>query len=320
MMHPTVKAAGTALPNALTPVYSTVAGLAQPVLRREVRSGLARAVLDETVPVQIGLRGAWDLRAALSFLHYPTPDVSIAALEDHSHPAWQRIKAEELLAQQLAVAGAAGARGAARTGAARCGRTCRHLAACAAARGAALRPDRRAAARGRGDHGRPAPADSDAPPAAGRRRLGQDRGGRARGGALHRRGLPVRADGAHRNPRSAALRQAGRLARSAVGRARPARGVAHGQPEEEGARRDVGRRRTRTGRAGHRHARGHLGEGALQEPRARDHRRAAPLRRGAAAGAARQGRRQSRPPEASPHPPGEASGLGRPGAGLEPHL
>jgi len=101
MMHPTVKAAGTALPNALTPVYSTVAGLAQPVLRREVRSGLARAVLDETIPVQIGLRGAWDLRSALSFLHYPTPDVSIAALEDHSHPAWQRIKAEELLAQQL---------------------------------------------------------------------------------------------------------------------------------------------------------------------------------------------------------------------------
>ncbi len=101
MMHPTVKAAGTALPEALTPVYPTVAGLAQPVLRREVRSGLARAVLDETIPVQIGLRGAWDLRASLSFLHYPTPDVAMATLEDHSHPAWQRIKAEELLAQQL---------------------------------------------------------------------------------------------------------------------------------------------------------------------------------------------------------------------------
>ncbi|HEX7867849.1 MAG TPA: ATP-dependent DNA helicase RecG [Variovorax sp.] len=101
MMHPTVKAAGTALPNALTPVYSTVAGLAQPVLRREVRSGLARSVLDETIPVQIGFRGAWDLRASLTFLHYPTPDVAMATLEDHSHPAWQRIKAEELLAQQL---------------------------------------------------------------------------------------------------------------------------------------------------------------------------------------------------------------------------
>ena len=105
MMHPTVKAAGTSLPDALTPVYSTIAGLAQPVLRREVRSGLARAALDETVPEPIGISGkaqdAWDLRRALSFLHYPTPDVAMATLEDRSHPAWQRIKAEELLAQQL---------------------------------------------------------------------------------------------------------------------------------------------------------------------------------------------------------------------------
>lgn len=101
MMHPTVKAAGTALPEALTPVYSTIAGLAQPVLRREVRSGLARAALDETIPSQIGLQGAWGLREALSFLHYPTPDVALATLEDRSHPAWQRIKGEELLAQQL---------------------------------------------------------------------------------------------------------------------------------------------------------------------------------------------------------------------------
>jgi ATP-dependent DNA helicase RecG len=105
MMHPTVKAAGTALPEALTPVYSTVAGLAQPVLRREVRSGLARAALDETVPESVGIsidaQEVWDLRRALSFLHYPTPDVAMATLEDRSHPAWQRIKAEELLAQQL---------------------------------------------------------------------------------------------------------------------------------------------------------------------------------------------------------------------------
>ena len=31
----------------------------------------------------------------------PSPDVTLGALEDHSHPAWQRLKAEELLAQQL---------------------------------------------------------------------------------------------------------------------------------------------------------------------------------------------------------------------------
>ncbi|MGJ7510471.1 ATP-dependent DNA helicase RecG [Variovorax sp. GT1P44] len=101
MMHPAVKAAGTELPEALTPVYSTIAGLAQPVLRREVRSGLARAVLDETLPAGAAPRGAWDLRRALSFLHYPVPDVALATLEDHSHPAWQRLKADELLAQQL---------------------------------------------------------------------------------------------------------------------------------------------------------------------------------------------------------------------------
>ena len=101
MMHPAVKAAGTELPLALTPVYPTVAGLAQPMLRREVRAGLARARLDETVPSWAALENAWDLSQALHFLHYPAPDVSIAALEDRSHPAWQRLKAEELLAQQL---------------------------------------------------------------------------------------------------------------------------------------------------------------------------------------------------------------------------
>jgi ATP-dependent DNA helicase RecG len=41
------------------------------------------------------------MRQALLFLHNPTPDVSIETLQDHSHPAWQRLKAEELLAQQL---------------------------------------------------------------------------------------------------------------------------------------------------------------------------------------------------------------------------
>jgi ATP-dependent DNA helicase RecG len=41
------------------------------------------------------------LAQALQFLHHPAPDVSLAQLEDHTHPAWQRLKAEELLAQQL---------------------------------------------------------------------------------------------------------------------------------------------------------------------------------------------------------------------------
>ncbi|MDP1619555.1 MAG: ATP-dependent DNA helicase RecG [Hylemonella sp.] len=105
MMHPHTKAAGGELPTALTPVYPTVAGLPQPYLRKAVLGGLARADLADTLPPeissQIGLQPLWNLRQALSFLHHPTPDVSLAQLEDHSHPAWQRLKAEELLAQQL---------------------------------------------------------------------------------------------------------------------------------------------------------------------------------------------------------------------------
>jgi ATP-dependent DNA helicase RecG len=105
MMHPSFRAAGGELPQALTPVYPTVAGLPQPYIRKAVLSGLARADLADTFPADValpaGVRPGWGLRETLAFLHQPTPDVSMAQLEDRSHPAWQRLKAEELLAQQL---------------------------------------------------------------------------------------------------------------------------------------------------------------------------------------------------------------------------
>ena len=112
MLHPAFRAAGGELPSALTPVYPTVAGLPQPYLRRAVVTALQRVELSETLPQglpqppmafygQNGLQPLPTLRDALTFLHHPTPDVALATLEDHSHPAWQRLKAEELLAQQL---------------------------------------------------------------------------------------------------------------------------------------------------------------------------------------------------------------------------
>ena len=105
MMHPSFRPAGGELPTALTPVYSTVAALPQAYLRKVVLSGLARADLSDTfvpeIANQIGRHKPWLLREALQFLHHPTPDVPLATLEDRSHPAWQRLKAEELLAQQL---------------------------------------------------------------------------------------------------------------------------------------------------------------------------------------------------------------------------
>jgi len=105
MLHPSFRAAGGELPTALTPVYPTVAGLSQPVLRKAVLAGLARAELSDTFAPgdlsRINPHALWTLRQALQFLHHPTPDVSLSALQDHSHPAWQRLKAEELLAQQF---------------------------------------------------------------------------------------------------------------------------------------------------------------------------------------------------------------------------
>ena len=105
MMHPVFQSARAALPTALTPVYPTVAGLPQAYLRKAVLGGLGRADLSETLPGELtGHASAWakvGLRDALSLLHQPGPEVSPEALLDRSHPAWQRLKVEELLAQQL---------------------------------------------------------------------------------------------------------------------------------------------------------------------------------------------------------------------------
>ena len=104
MVHPSFKPAGGDLATALTPVYPTVAALPQAYLRKAVLSGLSRAELSDTFPpgVSSTLRPeVWDLRESLQFLHHPTPDVSLVTLEDKTHPAWQRLKSEELLAQQL---------------------------------------------------------------------------------------------------------------------------------------------------------------------------------------------------------------------------
>ena len=134
MVHPSFKLAGGELPGALTPIYSTVAGLPQAYLRKAVLGGVAGADLSETIPLAYLSKNLPQpmllLREALQFLHNPTPDVALGAqgraaptarsplggqrstqsderggfleaFEDHSHPAWQGLKAEELLAQQL---------------------------------------------------------------------------------------------------------------------------------------------------------------------------------------------------------------------------
>ena len=103
MVHPSFKAVDGDVPLAtsLTPVYPTSASLPQAYLRRAVASALIRVDLSENVPAELLPPGIATLRDALRWLHHPPAEVSLAALEDRSHPAWQRLKFEELLAQQL---------------------------------------------------------------------------------------------------------------------------------------------------------------------------------------------------------------------------
>ncbi|MCB5363065.1 ATP-dependent DNA helicase RecG [Pusillimonas sp. CC-YST705] len=105
MVHPRLNQASGMLSSTLTPIYPTTAGLAQPSLRRLITQALARADLSDTLPDEV--RRRFDLipfEQAIRCLHHPSPDVSLASFEDHSHPAWHRIKFDELLAQQLSLA------------------------------------------------------------------------------------------------------------------------------------------------------------------------------------------------------------------------
>jgi ATP-dependent DNA helicase RecG len=101
MVHPTIKAADAPLPTALTPVYPTSAQLPQAYLRKVIASALARAPLHELLPAGTLPDGLPALREAVNFLHQPPPGTALATLDERSHPAWQRLKFDELLAQQL---------------------------------------------------------------------------------------------------------------------------------------------------------------------------------------------------------------------------
>jgi len=106
MVHPRYRVLHGAepLPTSLTPVYPTTAGVSQQVLRQLIDGALARADLAETLPD--ALRSRNDLEpfaSAVLALHRPPPDVDAAALETRTHPAWRRMKFDELLGQQLSM-------------------------------------------------------------------------------------------------------------------------------------------------------------------------------------------------------------------------
>lgn len=111
MVHPKVSAAGGELPAALTPVYPTTDGLSQASLRKAIDKALGVADLSDTLPESLRERyGLIPFEQAIRILHHPPARISYADLIEREHPAWLRIKFDELLAQQLSLAAARAAR------------------------------------------------------------------------------------------------------------------------------------------------------------------------------------------------------------------
>jgi ATP-dependent DNA helicase RecG len=106
MVHPRYRIVRGVLPvsASLTPVYPTTAGLSQDTLRSLIGRTLADSDLGDTLPqgvlAPLGLSG---FREAVLYLHHPPPDAARVALEERQHPAWRRVKFDELLAQQLSM-------------------------------------------------------------------------------------------------------------------------------------------------------------------------------------------------------------------------
>jgi ATP-dependent DNA helicase RecG len=106
MVHPQYRMVGTEEPvaEALTPIYPTTAGLGQAALRKLVQSALAECDLADTLPDEVlHPLGLPAFAASIAYLHQPPPDAPLELLAERTHPAWQRLKFDELLAQQLSM-------------------------------------------------------------------------------------------------------------------------------------------------------------------------------------------------------------------------
>ena len=113
MVHPAYKVVneGAPLPESLTPVYPSGEGLSQAYLRAAIGTALNRINLQDTLPPPLLARLKLPaFEPALRLLHHPPPDADAHALAERSHPAWIRMKFDELLAQQLSMKRAQAAR------------------------------------------------------------------------------------------------------------------------------------------------------------------------------------------------------------------
>ncbi|MDP3540250.1 MAG: ATP-dependent DNA helicase RecG [Azonexus sp.] len=86
----------------MTPIYPSTAGLAnsalQKLIARALEGGDLSETLDEELRHRLKLPG---LARSLRFLHTPPTGTALETLHARNHPAWRRVKFDEVLAQQL---------------------------------------------------------------------------------------------------------------------------------------------------------------------------------------------------------------------------
>ncbi|WP_395823684.1 ATP-dependent DNA helicase RecG [Collimonas sp.] len=106
VVHPNYKVVleGAPLPDVLTPVYPSGEGLSQVFLRKAIADAMQHIEWRDTLsPAQLADAQLMPFETAVRLLHNPPPEVDEHALEGRSHPAWVRMKFDELLAQQLSL-------------------------------------------------------------------------------------------------------------------------------------------------------------------------------------------------------------------------
>ncbi|UCV30370.1 ATP-dependent DNA helicase RecG [Ferribacterium limneticum] len=106
MVHPRFRKVGDdePLPTEMTPVYPSTAGLANSALQKLIGKALAVGDLSETLPEELRQRLKLPgLARSLRFLHKPPPGTDLDTLHARNHPAWRRVKFDEVLAQQLSL-------------------------------------------------------------------------------------------------------------------------------------------------------------------------------------------------------------------------
>ncbi len=104
MLHPNSKLSKPTheLDKTLTPIYPAGEGIQQQWLRKRIQTAFLNVdikdLLTEQEKAQLNLPS---LKDAITSIHYPAPDANLEELQNKTSPGWQRLKFDELMAQQI---------------------------------------------------------------------------------------------------------------------------------------------------------------------------------------------------------------------------